>query len=258
MKRIHLFEFGDLDWFPKHLKDLMTDFLEFGANQFNIYQKANPIFLKGLQKASTHKIIDMGSGGGGGWPKIIENLKQENSDFKVKLTDFYPNIGAFEKMKQLHPDVVEYEEKPIDATAVPSELKGFRTMFLSFHHLKPNKAQQVLQNAIDSNEPIGIFELQDRTIASLIFMFIFAPINAIITAPFLKPFKPTRLLFTFLIPILPLIIWFDGVVSNLRTYSEKELKLLVEKCQNHESYKWEIAKIKNGPGFILYLLGYKK
>jgi hypothetical protein len=131
-------------------------------------------------------------------------------------------------------------------------------MFLSFHHLKPNQAKAVLQNAVHSGEPIGIFELQDRTPASLFFMFIAAPINAILTAPFVKPFKLSRILFTFIIPILPLIIWFDGVVSNLRTYSEKELDELTKSLKNGDSYVWEIAKIKNGPGFILYLLGYKK
>lgn len=259
MKRIHFFEFGDLKWFPKHLKDLMTDFLEFGANQFNIYEKATPILKKGLSKASKREIIDMGSGGGGGWPKIIENLKSaETPEFKIKLTDYYPNIGAFKKMQSRFAQTIEFEKDSIDATNVPSTLKGFRTMFLSFHHLKPKQAQQVLQNAINSGEPIGIFELQDRTILSLIFMFVFAPINAILTAPFLKPLKLTRLLFTFLIPILPLIIWFDGVVSNLRTYSEIELKNLVNQCNKNSSYEWQIGKIKNGPGFILYLLGYKK
>jgi hypothetical protein len=258
MKRIHFFEFGDKNWVPKILRDLMTDFLEFGAHQFNIYQKATPIFKKGIEKASEKRIIDMGSGGGGGWPKIIENLKEENTNFKIKLTDINPNLGAFKKMQELNPDVIEYEKEPIDATDVPSKLKGFRTMFLSFHHLKPNQAKAVLQNAVHSGEPIGIFELQDRTPASLFFMFIAAPINAILTAPFVKPFKLSRILFTFIIPILPLIIWFDGVVSNLRTYSEKELDELTKSLKNGDSYVWEIAKIKNGPGFILYLLGYKK
>ncbi|MFY0672825.1 MAG: hypothetical protein JXQ87_05450 [Bacteroidia bacterium] len=258
MKRIHFFEFGDKNWVPKFLRDLMTDFLEFGADQFNIYEKATPIFKKGIEKASENRIIDMGSGGGGGWPKIISNLQESSANFKVKLTDINPNIGAFKKMQELHPDVIEFEKEPVDASKVPSQLKGFRTMFLSFHHLKPNLAKAVLQNAVDSQEPIGIFELQDRTPLSLFFMFLAAPINAILTAPFIKPFKLTRIFFTFLIPILPLMIWFDGVVSNLRTYSEKELEALTKELNMGDSYHWEIAKIKNGPGFILYLLGYKK
>lgn len=258
MKRIHFFEFGDKNWVPKLFRDLMTDFLEFGADQFNIYQKATSIFKKGIEKASENRIIDMGSGGGGGWPKIIDNLKEKNTDFKIKLTDINPNLGAFKKMQELNPNIIEYETEPIDATDVPSLLKGFRTMFLSFHHLRPEQAKAVLQNAVDSGEPIGIFELQDRTPASLFFMFVAAPINAILTAPFIRPFKFSRIIFTFILPILPLMIWFDGVVSNLRTYSEKELDMLTKNLENGESYNWEISKIKNGPGFILYLLGYKK
>lgn len=258
MKRIHFFEFGDKNWVPKFLRDLETDFLEFGANQFNIYEKATPVLRKGLKRASEKRITDMGSGCRGSSPKIIGNLKEENTEFKVKLTDINPNLGAFNKMQELNPEVIEYEEEPVDATDVPSQLKGFRTMFLSFHHLIPKQAKAVLQNAVDSGQPIGIFKFQDRTPASLFFMFIAAPINAILTAPFIRPFKLSRIIFTFLIPILPLMIWFDGVVSNLRTYSEKELETLTKSLNNGDSYEWEIAKIKNGPGFILYLLGYKK
>lgn len=258
MKRVHLFEFGDKSWVPKFLRDYMTDFLEFGANQFDVYKDTIEILNRGLDQASENKVIDIGSGGGGGWPKIIKHLNHRNSPYKIRLTDFNPNIRAFKKMKASFPNVIEYESKPIDATDVPKSLKGLRTMFLSFHHMKPKDGQKILQNAVDSGEPIGIFELQDRSIPSLLMMFILAPINAIITAPFIKPFSIGRIVFTFLIPILPLIIWFDGVVSNLRTYNEEELKVLVSKTKGAENYHWDIGRKRNGPGFVLYLLGYRK
>jgi len=258
MARIHLFEFGDQNWVPKFLRDYATDFLEFGANQFNIYRPVFDIFERGVKKSSVPKIIDMGAGGGGGWPKIIPQLREQGLSFKVRLTDFNPNLGAFKKMQSRFPDTIEFEEKPVDAQNVPSHLPGFRTMFLSFHHMKKHQAKRILQNAVDSGEPIGIFELQDRSVMSLFFMFIMAPINAILTAPFIKPFKLGRVFFTFIIPLLPLMIWFDGVVSNLRTYHESELKALVSGLDNSDGYQWEIDRRKNGPGFVLYLFGYKK
>lgn len=258
MRRIHLFEFGDKAWVPKFLRDYMTDFLEFGANRFNVYKDTMGILEKGLSKARVPRVVDMGSGGGGGWPRIIPMLKERNGDFELKLTDFNPNIKAFEKMKAAFPKTITYDERAIDATDVPHNLEGLRTMFLSFHHMKPNVAQKILQNAVDSEQPIAIFELQDRSIASLLAMFLTAPITAILTAPFIRPFSWRRMFFTFIIPILPLMIWFDGVVSNLRTYQEHDLKDLISKLDQSKTYEWEIGRKKNGPGFVLYLLGFKR
>lgn len=258
MARIHLFEFGDLKWVPKILRDYQTDFLEFGANQFNIYAPITDLIERGVDHSSNGQIVDMGAGGGGGWPRIIENFKRTGKRFKLLLTDFDPNLDAFKKMKQLFPETIDYETKSIDAQNVPSRIPGFRTMFLAFHHMRPAAAQKILQNAVDSGEPIGIFELQDRSFKSLLMMSLMAPINLMLTSPFIKPFSLGRIFFTFFFPILTLITWFDGIVSNLRTYHEHELREMVSQLKGAEEYEWEIGRKKNGPGFILYLFAYKK
>lgn len=257
MGRVHLFEFGDQKWFPQRFKNYLTDFLEFGANLFDIYREIDTVILNGLMRSAAPNIIDMGSGGGGGWPKIISRLQKKSTLFQVTLTDFNPNIRAFEKLKSAFPKHVEFESRSVDARNVQPDLKGLRTMFLSFHHMRPHEAISILQNAIDQQQPIAIFEVQDRSVASTIAM-LFSPITTLLFTPFIKPFDVWRIVFTYLIPILPLVILFDGLVSNLRTYHENELESLVQKTNNHESFEWEIGRKKKGPGFVLYLLAFPK
>ena len=67
-----------------------------------------------------------------------------------------------------------------------------------------------------------------------------------------------RIVFTYLIPIVPLFVLWDGVVSSFRTYSVKEMKALVANLNGGDNYDWDIGKVKSGPGVILYLLGTKK
>ena len=55
-----------------------------------------------------------------------------------------------------------------------------------------------------------------------------------------------------------LFVWWDGIISSLRTYSVKEMHALVNDLEDHKSYEWEINRIKSGPGVILYLLGTKR
>ena len=150
---------------------------------------------------------------------------------------------------------IEYITISINAMNVPENLKGLRTQFLSLHHFRPNDAKQILQNAIDTQSTIAIFEAQERNLKSIIFM-LFSPINVLLMTPFIKPFKIGRVIFTYLIPILPLLVLWDGLVSVLRTYSPKELDVLINDLENCEGYTWEIDRIKSGPSKIIYLLGY--
>lgn len=256
MGRIHLFEFEDQKWFPSFLRNYGTDFLQFLSNKTKMYKPVIPIIEKGLEKTGTNQIIDMGSGGGGGLIWLNSELKKDIPDLKIILTDLYPNIPAFKLTKE-KADNFEYIQQSVDARNVPAELKGLRTQFLSLHHFKPKDASRILQNAIDSNSAIAIFEAQERSLPSVLAM-LFSPITVLLTTSFIRPFKIGRIIFTYLIPIVPLFVLWDGVVSSFRTYSVKEMEALIKGLDKTESYDWEIGKVKSGPGVVLYLLGTKK
>lgn len=252
MNRIHLFEFEDQIWFPQFLRNYVTDFLQFLSNKTKIYKPIIPIIKKGLLKSNTNQIIDLASGGGGGLLWLNKELQQEIPELKITLTDYYPNISAFELTKSQAGNF-DFLTDSIDARNVPSNLKGLRTQFLSFHHFKPEDAKQILQNAINTNSSIAVFEVQERSVQSLIAMLL-SPVSVILSTPFIRPFKIGRILFTYLIPIVPLIVLWDGVVSSFRTYSVKEMNELVTSLEGTTEYDWEIGKAKN----VLYLLGTKK
>jgi len=256
MKRVHLFEFEDLSWFPSFLRNYGTDFLQFLSNKTKMYKPIISILSGLLKKNNTSQIVDLGSGGGGGLIWLNEELKKEVPDLKILLTDYYPNISAFE-YTQKKSNNFKFISNSVDARNVPNDIDGLRTMFLSFHHFKEKDAIQILQNAVSLKKPIAIFEAQERSFAS-IFAMIFSPISVLLTTPFIRPFKIDRIIFTYLLPIVPLFVLWDGFVSCLRTYSLKEMKHLVKKVDQHESYNWEIKKVKSGPGIILYLTGSKK
>ena len=87
---------------------------------------------------------------------------------------------------------------------------------------------------------------------------LFTPLMALFLTPKIKPFKWSRLFFTYLIPVIPLVIGFDGIVSVLRTYTAAEL-LEMTKITG-ENYLWEsgIKQDEKSPIPIVYLIGYPK
>jgi len=253
MKRIHLFELEDLKWFPSFLRNYGTDFLRFLANKTEIYKPVIPIIQRGIESNGVNQIVDLASGGGGGLLWINEELKRSIPNLTILLTDYYPNIDAFEYMNK-ESKIFVYSETPVDARNVTDNLKGLRTQFLSFHHFKPEDAKKILQNSVNSGNPIAIFEVQERSARSLITMF-FLPLIVMLATPLIRPFKIGRFFFTYIIPIVPLFVLWDGIVSSLRTYTREEMEGMVAELEKKESFNWEFGRVKSGPVSILYMLG---
>jgi len=126
------------------------------------------------------------------------------------LTDLYPNLKSAS-----HPHILWLAE-PVDATRVPQKLGGVRTMFFSFHHFRPDAAKAILKDAFDRRRAICIFESGSGTLLGLISM-IGVPVAVLALMPFARPFRWAYLLFTYLIPVMPLVVFWDGSVSMLRT-----------------------------------------
>jgi hypothetical protein len=255
MKRFHALEWEDLHWFPKSWRDYGTDFLRFIAVRFDAYKPIIPVIKKGIDAASHHDWVDCASGGGGSIVPLAKELKKDFPQLRVTLSDYYPNVKAFEQTKSEDPGLFQYEEKPVNAMDLPPHLRGkFRTLFGAFHHFRPREARRILQNAVDNRSPIAIFEAVGRNPMSW-FSMLFVPLNVLLFTPFIRPVRWEVLPFIYLLPIIPLYILWDGVASILRSYSKTELEDLVSQLDNASSFNWEIGSAKNGPMSVAYLLG---
>ena len=160
------------------------------------------------------------------------------------------------QLEQEH-ECIDGYRGPVDARDVPAELNGFRTVFNAFHHFKPDDARAVLQSAVSARQPIGVFEIPERTIPIVIATMVFVPILVLLSTPFIRPFRLERLLFTYLIPLVPLTCFWDGFVSQLRAYTPDELRGLADSLGG-VGYEWKAGKVSvagSGPPNLTYLVG---
>jgi hypothetical protein len=250
MQRLHLFEFGDQQWFPQVLHDAETAYLA------TSYRFLPPLMRRWAERISTvlhpgeaAEILDLCSGVGGPVPAIVEELEKHGYRVRVTLTDLYPNPKILS-----HPDIAWLAE-PVDATRVPPRLMGVRTMFSAFHHFRTDAAKAILKDAFDRRRTICIFESGSGTLSAAAAMM-GIPLAVLVLMPFARPFRWAYLLFTYLIPLMPLILLWDGMVSVLRIYSPGQLKKLTEDLQAPD-YTWEIGGIEmfGIPGGLPYLIG---
>ena len=253
MPRLHLFEFHDFHWCPKTIRDGLTDFLETSIDAQDTYGPVRNKILEVLSRSGATRFVDLCSGGGGPW---IHWLRKGEIESTAILTDKFPNHQARDRLSRLGLPGLSYCSQPVDVTAVPSDLTGFRTLFTSFHHFRPEQAKRVLRDAVANRQPIGIFEFTSRTPKAMLLM-LFSPLAVWLLTARTRPIGLMRWLFTYPLPVIPLVVTIDGVISCLRTYSVRELKTLADATSVEAAeYTWLAGKEKGGLFPITYLIGY--
>jgi len=117
----------------------------------------------------------------------------------------------------------------------------------------PAEARAILADAVQRGEGIGVFELARRAPLEIAVVTL-TWLGTLVSAPFIRPWRWSRLAWTYLPPVLPILGTFDGVVSCLRTYSQAELKDLV---RGLDTYEWEIGDFRGrwSPLQGSYLIG---
>lgn len=252
--RLHLFELEDQPWFPAVIRDFATDYLQFVERLFALHRPVVPLLADALTRAKTTTVVDLCAGGGGPVVALRQELGDVGLNVRFVLTDKFPNVPAFQALSAKDPGIDGFRES-VDAADVPRELTGFRTVFNAFHHFKPSDARAVLESAVTARQPIGIFEIPERKIWIVIATVLFTPATLLVT-PFIRPFRWTRLLFTYLIPLVPLTCLWDGFVSQLRAYTPQEMAGLASSLGD-VGYQWNAGKVRasgrSAP--LTYLIG---
>jgi hypothetical protein len=222
----------------------------------NTYQPIASLLRKRLQECGSDRVVDLCSGAGGPWPSLVRHFEMHGAVApQVLLTDKYPTTRKLQDVESPSRNRLRFLSDSIDATRVPKYLRGFRTLFNSFHHLSPVEARGLLQDSVNKRQAIAVFEAPARHTLTLLSLWLI-PIATWLFVPFRRPFRWSRLLWTYLIPLIPFVLLFDGVVSCLRAYSLGELQDMTSEIEA-SGYRWEIGEKAGGllPVRITYLIG---
>lgn len=266
MKRIQLFEFEDFGWLPSVIRSGMTKLIVVLHKMMGTRELLSSLLIGLHQKYPYQRIVDLGSGSGGIMPETLALLRKEiNENVSLLLTDIHPNREFVENFNKSNPDHIKYQSESLDATNLQAVPQGLKTMVNSFHHMPREKAQMILKSASDNREPILIYEIAENKMPILLWI-ILLPISltivfimALLMTPFTKPLRPSQLLFTYLIPIIPLLYAWDGQASLPRMYAYDDLEDMLSKIPS-EYYEWEVkpARKSNGKTIGYYIQGLPK
>ncbi|MEL6257157.1 MAG: hypothetical protein AAFR87_34500 [Bacteroidota bacterium] len=224
MKRIHISQISDQSWFPFFLRRNIHEFMTWFVGKIGGAAPFLPVIEEGLTYAD--RIISIDQLQGAGFETLAPLL---DSDIPISHQT-YPQIDTQEA--------------------------GLYVSVNSFHKLKEKEARDLLDQFASAGHPLAIVEGNNDSLWQVFGMTVIVPLTVLLTAVFVKPFRMSRVIFTYLIPILPIVTLVDGAMALLKLYAPKDLDELTSSLE-HKDYSWKSGKLDNGRGGkIIYLLGY--
>jgi hypothetical protein len=242
--RAHLFEFNDWAHTPDVLRQAETDALRGLEALAGVPSALAKLLDRLIAEVSPERIVDLASGGTG---PLLPALAHQDVD--VVCTDWFPSSRAAQLVAR-HRPTARYLPEPVDAAAVPRSLTGLRTVINALHHFSDDDARAVLADASRAGQPIVVVELLNRRWRDAA-MTIAIPLGVLAVMPFVRP-SFGALLATYLVPIVPLMVGFDGLVSCLRARSQRELLALTAGL---DGLTWTVGKQPAGLVDLTFLVG---
>ncbi|EIW66592.1 hypothetical protein TREMEDRAFT_34976 [Tremella mesenterica DSM 1558] len=276
--RPRLLEISDQSWCPTFIRQPVQDFLTFlWEHRLPLTQPRSPHLgvVDVLERVVNElegklRIVDCCSGAGGPMPIVERKISTNKPPIQVVMSDLYPHVGAWKKHIISPTSPLSYLSYPVDATRFPeegTEQRHLRTFCLSFHHFNQTQARAILADAMRSSDGICIFELQGPEIGSFIMNTMIFPLSYILI-PFIRPSLsestwahvdiPATIFFTYIIPIIPFILTFDGLISCYRTYTPEHIthlaclasvdiahEMAVEDTDAPDEWVWSSGKFRH-------------
>lgn len=259
MKRWHLFEWEDQPWLPSLFRDFITDHLHTFMRQEDLFAPAVPLIVDALKATGQRHLIDLCSGGGGPYPRMVESLsKTMGESVTATLTDLFPNRQAAERLGKQPDCGVRFRNEATSAFDVPRELAGMRTMFTSLHHFQPHDVRKMLASAVASGQAFGAFEITQRDLLTLLAIGGFSFFRGILATHQVGPMTAARFLTTYVVPVAPAVYAWDGMVSCLRSYTPQELIDFTKEFAG-AGYAWKSGDLEAAHSYgqyrVTYLVG---
>ena len=239
LPRLSVPELEDQRWFPSWIRDAMTGYLQTVIELLQPYGPAAPALEKLLADMGSEDVVDLAAGAGGPWKGLMAELATRGVAVRVTLTDLNPNSRAVDRLTSSH---IRYLDRRVSALEIPAELEGVRTMFTALHHFSTSEVRALFAAAQRDRVGFAAFEATERSWRGL-FITLFIPILVLVLMPRVRPRRVVPLILTYLPPLLPLLIWWDGFASTLKSYTAEELRRLTSDLAE-PGYAWEVSEVR--------------
>jgi hypothetical protein len=210
---------------PAGLRRTLGEILECGnARPFRRYYRwVGSKIEEEAKQGKFRKIAELGAGTA---PATRLRAKERRQGDPVALIpcDMYPDVDAYRRLEKTYPGLVTPIFTAVDFSR-PYAWESDTLLVLSgtFHHVLPAARLSTLEALITSGRRIVICEPLQNRWSSLGYVWLSIVPALLLPLMFMgRPGRLRRMLWCWLIPVAPLMFWWDGWVSCLRQWDARE------------------------------------
>ncbi len=241
LPRLHLFELHDLDWVPSAISESVVEVLGNVMQWGRIVDAMMPALRTFVARAGCAEVLELCSGSGQCARLLFDRLRQGTGPVpRIVLTDLRPRVGLWERHD------MTFIPHSVDATRVPEEVgRGRpRLMLNAFHHFSPPLARAILADAHRNSAGIFIAENFSRNPLAALSCGLYGIPAALANPVLTSQCRLAKGLLTYVLPLIPLVVVWDGFVSSLRVYTHREL---VEMTSDLQDFEWHYGSFRYAP-----------
>lgn len=247
LPRLQLFEIHDLHWVPAAISQSMVEVLGNLMKWGRIVDAFVPALEAFVARAGSAELLELCSGSGQCARLLLDRLKEGTGAVpRIVLTDLRPHPRLWGALCASRRNEMTFIPRSVDATRVREEIGCGRPRLMvnAFHHFAPRLARAVLVDAHRNSDGIFIAENFGRNpLATLPCGFYGIPAafaNPVLTSEW----RLAKALLTYVLPLIPLAVVWDGLVSSLRVYSREEL---LEMTRDLRDFEWHYGSFRYAP-----------
>jgi len=223
---MRLFEFGDLKEMPSLYHLYLRRYLVFFYKVFGYYKLWVPAFSDFLEETKAEKIMECCSGAGEALELLESQLDSTQfNSVHYLLSDIQPRFEFVSKFNLEKEGRFHYIAESVDVTQLKVDLDCPKVFINSFHHFSQPQVENIFKSVLGNGNEILILEYVRNSLLGYLSMLM-GPIVVLLTLPFVVKPKhfPIMALFTYLVPLFPLMVLWDGMVSCMHEYNAKQLR----------------------------------
>jgi hypothetical protein len=222
----------DLARIPAGLRQTLREILECGNERpFRHYYRWVANKVKHEAKQGTFsKVAELGAGTAPVTRRLARETPQD-AGLKLIPCDLHPDVEAYESLREAYPGVVSPIFTPVDFSRAHAwDNDTLLVLSGTFHHVPQSARPPALEALLASARRIVICEpLQNRPSS---FAYVLLSIVPAALLPLLllgRSGRLRRVLWCWLLPVAPLMFWWDGWVSCSRQWDAEDWRAAAER-----------------------------
>jgi hypothetical protein len=239
-------ECNDSPHCPQFIRESVLEVLGNSIRDAKVYENLAPRFIDFCTEHHIENILEIGAGSGESTAVFVDAvIRHQQTPPHIYISDLLPMREVMRATAARYPDVLTPLEDSLDIrnpAAAPAH--DMRMVLSAFHHFDPEVVRTFFKAAQEQHIAVFIAEPFTNSLRAFFPMFLHGFISLARNGVQSSRMRLVKFFFTFLLPLIPMCLLWDGLISMIRMYDEQGFMEIVKTLpESGGAYQWHYEEV---------------